>query len=119
MKLSTLTAGKKNAEFNRFLLEIADEITGDQLDRMKFLCENDLPKGRLDSIDNPREFLNFLRTSGKIGRDDVSYLVSLLESIRNIQLADTVKELGEIRFYMTQLPRIEAIDVGARSMMPS
>jgi len=63
---------------------------------MKFLCEDDLPKGRLDSIENPREFLNFVRMRGKIGPDDLSYVVSLLEDIGNIRLADKVKELGEI-----------------------
>jgi len=96
MERSTGTTGQKNAEFNRLLLEIADEITEDQLDKMKFLCEDDLLKGRLDSIKNQREFLNFLRIRGKIGPDDVSYLVSLLEDIGNIRLADKVKELGEI-----------------------
>ena len=99
MEQSTPTTGIKNAKFNRFLLEIADEITNDQFDMMKFLCEDDLPKGRLDSIENPREFLNFLRIRGKIGPDDVSYLVSLLEDTGNIQVANTVKELGQILFY--------------------
>ena len=99
MALSTATNGQKNAEFNHFLLEIADEITKDQIDEMKFLCEGDLPKGVLDSIENPREFLNFLRIRGKIGPDDVPYLVSLLEGIGNIQLADIVKGLGEMLFY--------------------
>jgi len=96
MEQSTATTGQKYAEFNRLLLEIADEITKDQLDKMKFLCEDDLPKGRLDSIENPREFLNFVRMRGKIGPDDLSYVVSLLEDIGNIRLADKVKELGEI-----------------------
>ena len=100
MEQSTPTTGIKNAqEFNRFLLEIADEITSDQFDRIKFLCKDDLPKGRLDSIENPREFLNFLGIRGKIRPDDVSYLVSLLEDTGNIQVANTVKELGQILFY--------------------
>ena len=64
---------------------------------MKFLCANDLPIGKLDSIKKPREFLNFLRKTDKIGPDDVSYLVSLLEGIGNIPLANAArKDLGKI-----------------------
>ena len=89
--------GKKDAEFNVSLLEIANEITHDQLEAMKFLCQNDLPIGKLDSIKKPREFLNFLRKTGKIGPDDVTYLVSLLEDIGNILLANAVRrDLGKI-----------------------
>jgi len=107
MELLTATTGQKNAEFNRFLLKIADEITKDELDGMKFLCEDDLPKGRLDSIENPRELLNFLKVRGKIGLDDVSYLVSLLEDIGNIQLANTVMELGEMFFFNSAVGRCQ------------
>ena len=46
MASPTLNSGIKEAEFNHFLLKIADEITNDELLRMKFLCEDHLPKGK-------------------------------------------------------------------------
>ncbi|KAJ7326137.1 hypothetical protein OS493_027988 [Desmophyllum pertusum] len=55
-------------EFNVFLIKIADEITEEEVGKMKFLCQqpnNNLPRGKLDPIKEPREFLNFLRKRGK------------------------------------------------------
>ena len=91
------TSGTNYAEFNVFLLQIADEITKEELKRMKFLClepNNNLPRGKLDRIKEPRHFVNFLRERGKIWPEDLSYLVWLLEAAGKIQLAEMIKERG-------------------------
>ena len=80
-------------EFDAFLVNIADEITKEELDKMKFLCarqnnNNYLPLGKLDAIENQREFLDFLRQQGKIRQDDLSYLEWLLRTVGRIDLAD-------------------------------
>ena len=85
------------ADFNYFLLQIASEIKSDELADMKFLCEedDDLPRGKLEPIANPRELLSFLRKRGKIKPGEVMYLVSLLERVRLVQLAERVIEMGK------------------------
>ena len=88
--------GNLMADFNKFLLEIADEITSDELKAMKFVCEGAIPRGKLELIANPRELLNFLRRSGKIRRGDVMHLVTLLKEVGLVQLAERVKEGGKI-----------------------
>ena len=80
-------------EFDAFLVNIADEITKEELEKMKFLCarqnnNNYLPLGKLDAIENQREFLDFLRQHGKIRQDDMSYLKWLLRTVGRIDLAD-------------------------------
>lgn len=85
-------------EFNAFLVSIADEITNEEVKEMKFMClepNNNLPRGHLDRIESPREFLNFLREKGKIWPEDVSYLVWLLDGVKLYLLADTIRERGK------------------------
>lgn len=80
--------------FRVFLLRIAAEITKDALASLKFLCADDLPKGQLESVTTPREFLELLWKGGKICLGNVFYLADLLENAGNIQLANKVKEQG-------------------------
>ena len=81
-------------KFRVFLFHIAAEITKDELDGLKFLCQDDFAKGELESVKKPREFLELLWKGGKICLGNVSYLANLLESTNNIQLANKVKEEG-------------------------
>ena len=85
------------AEFNAFLVEIADEITKEEVHAMKFLClerNNNLPRGRLDDIKEPREFVNFLRRRDKISPGNVGFLTWLLNCTGNKRLADMISERG-------------------------
>ena len=97
MASAAVTSGYLMADFNYFLLQIAYEIKIHELEDMKFLCEgdDDLPRGKLQPIANPRELLNFLKKSGKIKPGEVMYLVTLLERVGLVQLAKRVKEEGK------------------------
>ena len=54
--LTPLRTRTNEAEFSVFLVEIADQITKEEVDEMKYLCT--LPGGRLEEIKEPREFVN-------------------------------------------------------------
>ena len=84
-------------DFNYLLLQVADEIKSDELADMKFLCEGDdiLPRNKYEQIANPREMLNALKRSGKIRPGEVMYLVTLLEGVGLVRLAESVKEHGK------------------------
>ena len=99
---AALRSGELMADFNYFLLQIANEITRKELDDMKFLCEgdDDLPRAKLEPIANPRELLNLLRKSDKIRPGEVMYLVTLLEKVGLVQLAGRVMETGKTRMTM-------------------
>lgn len=77
--------------FRVFLLHIAEDITEDELDKLKFLCQEDLPKGTLESVKTPRAFFELLCERGKICLGNVTYLENLLENAGNKQLANKVK----------------------------
>ena len=97
--LSMTSAGERSgnlmADFNIFLLQIADEITSDELKAMKFVCEGAIARGNLELIANPKELLNALRRSGIIRPGDMMYLVTLLKGVGLVQLAERVKEAGK------------------------
>ena len=88
-------------DFNAFLVSIAEEITEEELKEMKYLCarqknNNYLPRGKLDAIKNPHEFLSFLHQRDKICPEDVSYLVWLLKGIGCTDLAASIEKQGKI-----------------------
>ena len=96
--LTPLRMCTNEAEFNAFLVNIADEITKEELRQMKFLCleqNNNLPKGRLDDIKEPREFVNFLRRRDKISPGNVGFLTWLLDCTGNKRLANMISERGK------------------------
>lgn len=102
--LTPLQIRTNEAEFNAFLVEIADEITEEELRHMKFLCfelNNNLPRGRLDEINAPREFVNFLRERGVISPGDIGFLKWLLETAGKIKLANLISERGKQIFQFT------------------
>ena len=101
-------------EFNAFLVSIAEEITEEELKEMKYLCarqknNNYLPRGKLDAIKNPHEFLSFLHQRDKICPEDVSYLVWLLKRVGCTDLADSIEKQGKIlvrTLLQIDLPRL-------------
>ena len=104
------------ADFNYFLLQIANEIKSIELADMKFLCEGDdtLARGKLECVKTARELLNFLKESGKIGPGKVMYLVTLLDRVNLVQLAERVMEDGKksiftVFFYHYLVARVEVV----------
>ena len=96
--LTPLRTSTNEAEFNAFLVTIADEITKEEVHEMKFLClelNNNLPRGKLDEIKEPREFVSFLRKRGIISPGDVGFLTWLLGRTGNKRLADMINERGK------------------------
>ena len=99
--LNILLPARNTAEFNAFLAQIADQITEEELEKMKFLCDgpqtnNYLPREKLHAIKNPRKILSFLRHHDKICLEDVSYLLWLLRNVGRSELAASVEEQGKI-----------------------
>jgi len=91
--LTPLRTRTNEAEFSVFLVEIADQITKEEVDEMKYLCT--LPGGRLEEIKEPREFVNFLLREGIIRPGNVGFLTWLLDSTGNKRLANLIRERGK------------------------
>ena len=106
--LTPLRTCTNEAEFNAFLTEIADEITKEEVQQMKFLClklNSNLPRGRLDEIEEPREFVTFLRRRDIISPGNVGFLTWLLDSAENKRLANMISDRGKQIFQFTVITR--------------
>ena len=71
---------------------------------MKFLClwlNKNLPRGRLDEIEEPREFVTFQRRRGIISPGNVGFLTWLLDRAENKRLANMISERGKQIFQFT------------------
>ena len=88
---SPLIMAANSRAFRVFLFHTAEDITESELDKLKFLCRDDLPKGELESVETPLQFLELLCKRGKICLGNVTYLENLLENAGNKQLANKVK----------------------------
>ena len=102
--LAPLRTCSNEAEFNAFLVQIADEITKEEMLKMKFRCmylDSNLPRGPLDAIEEPREFVNFLRRRDIIFPGNVGFLMTLLDETGNKRLANMVGERGKQTFQFT------------------
>ena len=109
MASAAVRSGYLMADFNYFLLQIANEIKSDELAEMKFLC--DLPRGKLEQITNPTELLNILKRSDKIRPGEVMYLVTLLERVGLVKLAGEVMEQGKTSKLLFTLKRLSLLEV--------
>lgn len=67
-------------QFNVFLMQLADKLSMQDLQDMKYLFEGEggIGRGVLDKIQTPRDLFRILRTRGYISRDNLLYLQVIL-----------------------------------------
>ncbi|XP_024295667.1 FAS-associated death domain protein [Oncorhynchus tshawytscha] len=74
--------------FNSILLKISGELVGDQLEKMKFLCNKEIGKNRLEKMTSGLQLFMVLMERNTLGPDNTVFLVSLLTDIGRLDLAD-------------------------------
>ncbi|XP_020344271.1 LOW QUALITY PROTEIN: FAS-associated death domain protein-like [Oncorhynchus kisutch] len=74
--------------FNSILLKISGELVGDQLKKMKFLCNKEIGKNRLEKMTSGLQLFMVLMERNTLGPDNTVFLVSLLTDIGRLDLAD-------------------------------
>ena len=72
-------------DFRELLFNIAEDLNGEDLKNMKFLCANEIPRGRLDAIDTSLELFDALVQHGLLSEHDSSYLDELLASLKHCE----------------------------------
>ncbi|KAM8763137.1 FAS-associated death domain protein [Acanthopagrus schlegelii] len=81
-----------SSQLNPVLLEISNELSPEQLEQMKFLCE-DIGKKELEKIDTGTKLFRVLKERRKLDLDNTEYLCKLLTDIRRDDLSDKLKGL--------------------------
>ncbi|XP_037306252.2 FAS-associated death domain protein-like [Pungitius pungitius] len=75
-------------KFNKLLLDISNQLTQDQLDKMKFLLKDMVGKKELEKITSGTQLFQVLTERRQLGGDQTEYLSKLLQDIHRADLSD-------------------------------
>uniref|UniRef100_A0A8C7H3Z6 Fas associated via death domain n=1 Tax=Oncorhynchus kisutch TaxID=8019 RepID=A0A8C7H3Z6_ONCKI len=92
--------------FNSILLKISGELVGDQLKKMKFLCNKEIGKNRLEKMTSGLQLFMVLMERNTLGPDNTVFLVSLLTDIGRLDLADKLTNC-ESQYEQGKLPKLD------------
>lgn len=73
-------------KFNALLLEISNQLSEDQLDKLKYLCRDETGKRRMETTDSGTKLFVILTERGKLGANNTELLGQLLSEIRRDDL---------------------------------
>ncbi|XP_071329003.1 FAS-associated death domain protein [Trachinotus anak] len=77
-----------SSDFQAVLLKISDQLSSEELDKMKFLCQNVIGKKDLEKISTGSKLFQLLMERGKLGPDNTEYLSERLLNIQRHDLSD-------------------------------
>ena len=78
-----------NLKFRKSLLSISNQLGQRDLDLLKFICEVDVPKARMERVRSGTDLFNALEERGKLSPKNLGFLVDILNSIGRGKLIDT------------------------------
>ena len=76
-------------KFRKSLLRISNQLSRQDLELLKFFCENDVPRARMERVRSGTDLFNALEERGKLSARNLSFLVNILGSINRGQLIDS------------------------------
>lgn len=97
--------------FTSLLLEISDGLTTEQLDRLKFLCSEDIKKREQEKCTTGHKLFQLLTERGKLGPDNTEHLSRLLSEINRHDLRDKLQAFTRDR--PLQTPHRDELDLAA------
>ncbi|XP_041646993.1 protein FADD [Cheilinus undulatus] len=78
--------------FNGVLLEISNSLTSDQLEQMKYLCDNETVRKRdKERIDSGWRLFQLLTERQKLGEDNIEYVCQLLQGAQRPDLVEKLR----------------------------
>ena len=115
-------------DFRSFLLRLSNDITKETLEKMKYLCLDDIPERDLENISSPLQLFKDLERRQMIGIDNLSFLRKLLSDVmclslvtivddftsrREVELLGLKKQRGYVNCQEVQtIPRLECVPMG-------
>ncbi|CAI9600884.1 unnamed protein product [Staurois parvus] len=82
-------------DFNVMLLRIAGKLSDTDLNSMKFLCQDKIPRKKMETIKSPTDLFIKLMELTEISKDNLNFLTELLQHAHRHDLAKEVKEFHE------------------------
>ena len=77
-----------NMKYRKSLLGISNQLTRQDLDLLKFMCEQDVPKSRMERVVSGTDLFNALEERGKLSVKNLGYLADILRSIGRSNLVE-------------------------------
>ncbi|XP_069491535.1 astrocytic phosphoprotein PEA-15 [Ambystoma mexicanum] len=78
------------AEYSALLLELAENITNEDLDQLKSACKEDIPSEKSDEMTTCKDWFSFLEKHDKLAKDNLSYIEHIFEISRRPDLLTMV-----------------------------
>ncbi|XP_075994317.1 FAS-associated death domain protein [Genypterus blacodes] len=79
-------------DFNSVLLQISDNLPMKQLERLTFMCRDDVGKKDRETIDTGFKLFQLLIERQKLGPQNRDYLCDKLSAIQRLDLSDTLRD---------------------------
>ena len=90
------------SDFQRLLLLISEDITEEQLTKMKFLCDELVPKRKLKEISQATDLFRELQEKKILSEFDTTFLESLLKDVGEISLRQKLLDFkGKLKLAWT------------------
>lgn len=77
------------------LLHISDQLSKEQLDKLKFLCKDHIPKKDAEKIDTGLKLFTLLMERQKLADNDTDFLCEILEKIHRPDLVAKLQPFAE------------------------
>lgn len=79
-------SARKRMDFRRCLNGLANQLSRQNLEDMKFVCKDHVPVARMERVRSPLDIFSALEERGKLSMEDTSFLVQVLVSIERSNL---------------------------------
>ena len=73
-------------------MSISNQLTMEDLEKMKFFVQDNIPKGKLQFITKPFELFSLMMENDSLSPTDVNRLAKLLESAGRLDLLPLVQQ---------------------------
>ena len=82
------------SDFRSLLLQLSNSLTGKELQALKFLCGDVLPRDKLETINHGFELFEALEDLNKLSVRDTDFLVSKLIAVNRTDLTCQLLEIA-------------------------
>ena len=84
---------KKNSNFRSLLLQLSNSLTRKELQELKFLCGDVVPRDKLETIDHGLKLFDALEDLNKLSVRDRDFLASKLIAVNRTDLRNQLLEI--------------------------
>ena len=85
---TTMNTNLGNMKFRKALLRISNQLSRQDLDCIKFMCEDDVPRSKMKCVRSGTDLFNALEEHDRLSSKNLGFLVQVLTAINRAQLVN-------------------------------